>query len=389
MSLPVALLDLMNRRPGQRLTVAEFMDWALYDPEYGYYSRALERSQGPGVDFLTSPHISRDFGGLLAEQVAQCWRQMGSPARWQVVEMGPGQGLLAADLLAALAANHPACLAATELWLLERSASLRRTQRDRLADWGDRCRWLTWAEFEQADIEGVCFSNELVDAFPVHRLQWQADQWQELYLSVGEDGRLGEQPGPLSDPTLLSLLGQLGVDTAGLPEGYRTEVNLVARDWLASVARGLRRGYLLTIDYGYDVARYYSPARTDGTLTAYRQHRFGDDLWSHPGEQDLTAHVCFTALEQWGQALGLETLGFTRQALWLMALGLGDRLAGISASMVDAASLQAGLQRRDALQQLIDPLGLGGFGVLIQGRGLTAEERQLPVLDLLATVPAA
>ncbi len=388
MPLPAALLERIRSAPVPCLTVAEFMDWALYDPEYGYYSRAMEREQGPGIDFLTSPHISRDFGALLAQQVAQCWQQLGCPDRWQVVEMGPGQGLLAADLLAALQQNHPACLTATDYLLIERSGSLQRVQQRQLADWGDRCRWLTWAEFEQAGVEGVCFSNELVDAFPVHRLQWQSGQWQELYLEAKDD-RLQEQPGPLSDPQLATVLADLGVNGATLPEGYRTEVNLTARDWLASVTRGLQRGYLLTIDYGYDAERYYSPSRSDGTLTAYRQHRFGNDLWSHPGEQDLTAHVCFTTLEQWGQALGLETLGFTRQALWLMALGLGDRLAGISGSMVDAASLQAGLQRRDALQQLIDPLGLGGFGVLIQGRGLTHAERQLPVLDLLATFPAA
>jgi SAM-dependent MidA family methyltransferase len=140
------------------------------------------------------------------------------------------------------------------------------------------------------------------------------------------------------------------------------------------VASRLQQGYLLTIDYGYPASRYYSPARSQGTLQCYYRHRHHNNPYLNIGRQDITAHVDFTALERWGEICGLDNLGFTQQGLFLMALGLGKRLAALSTSGQGLAPL---IQRREALHQLIDPMGLGGFGVLVQGKGLSETAQRL------------
>ena len=130
----------------------------------------------------------------------------------------------------------------------------------------------------------------------------------------------------------------------------------------------MQQGYLLTIDYGYTAARYYNPMRSQGTLQCYYRHGYHNNPYINIGEQDITAHVDFTALERWGEQCGLQKVGFTQQGLFLMALGLGERIAAISTDNTN--NLEQLLQRRETLHQLINPQGLGGFGVLVQTKGL-------------------
>jgi SAM-dependent MidA family methyltransferase len=159
-------------------------------------------------------------------------------------------------------------------------------------------------------------------------------------------------------------------------DGYRSEVNLAALDWMSTVAQKLQRGYLLTIDYGYPAHRYYNPRRREGTLQCYYLHRYHNNPYINVGRQDLTAHVNFTALERQGELCGLDVVGFTQQALFLMALGLGDRIASLSANDAEVFDLATFLRRREALHQLIDPMGLGGFGVLVQSKGFREDEKK-------------
>jgi SAM-dependent MidA family methyltransferase len=177
----------------------------------------------------------------------------------------------------------------------------------------------------------------------------------------------------------------VGIDlmSGNYPDGYRSEVNLAALDWLNSVANKLQRGFLLTIDYGYPAQRYYQPARHQGTLQCYYRHRHHDDPYLYVGHQDITAHVDFTALERQGELCGLRQVGFTQQGLFLMALGLGDRIAALSSpgeargeAIAGAQDVMTIMRRREVLHQLMNPMGLGGFGVLVQSKGLTAEEEQ-------------
>jgi SAM-dependent MidA family methyltransferase len=148
------------------------------------------------------------------------------------------------------------------------------------------------------------------------------------------------------------------------------------------VSDRLQRGYVLTVDYGYPASRYYNPRRSQGTLKCYYHHRHHDNPYVNIGQQDITAHVDFTALERWGDRCGLDKVGFTQQGLFLMALGLGSRIAELSYQEQSISQL---LQRRESLHELINPIGLGGFGVLVQSKGLKEKELSQPLKGL--TVP--
>ncbi|MEB3288715.1 MAG: class I SAM-dependent methyltransferase [Leptolyngbya sp.] len=375
------LTDRLQRSPQQRLTFAEFMEVVLYGPEAGYYA-AQALAVGPQGDFVTSPHLCRDFGELLALQWLELWHHLGQPSPFTLVEMGAGQGIMAADGLAYLQTQAPDCFQALDYRIVEKSPALRQIQRHRLQPWADRVSWWDLADFAADSVTGGFVSNELVDALPVHQVILTETGLQEIYVTLTEDGQgLREVIGPLSTPRLAEYFDQMGVNWgAGYPVGYRTEAHLAALDWMAAVARVLHRGYVLTIDYGYPAERYYHPQRTQGTLQCYYQHYHHDDPYRYLGHQDITAHVNFTALERQGEACGLVALGITQQAMFLMALGLGDRLAALAQiEATDPATVNQALQRRDQLHQLMNPLGLGNFWVLIQGKNLSPSELAQPL----------
>ena len=385
------LVQRITASPQQRITFADYMEQVLYHPLYGYYStRALQL--GFRGDFVTAPHLAPDFGELLAEQFAEMWLVLGHPNPFTLLEMGAGRGRLAKQILSYLIEHYPDLVRALNYTIVERSPALIAEQQHHLqpflsansSDQGPIVRWCDWADLPADSLVGCCFSNELVDAFPVHLVTIVAGQLQEIYVALAEkDGEtLVETIADLSTPQLADYFRDLNLDLSNsvYATGYRTEVNLAALDWLKIVADRLHRGYLLTIDYGYPAHRYYSPTRRGGTLQCYYQQAHHNDPYCYLGEQDVTAHVNFTALEQWGQANGLERLGFIEQGLFLMALGLGDRLANLStAQATDPESIQTLLKRRDALHSLVTPLGLGNFGVLLQGKCLSPEQKNYPL----------
>ncbi len=366
------LRDRLQRSPHRRITFADFMELVLYHPQQGYYSRP-EGGIGLAGDFITSPHLARDFSELIGNQWVEWWHYLGHPQPFQLVEMGAGQGVLAADLLSHLQRHHGECFAALQYIIVERSEGLIQTQRQRLKPWGDRVSWTQLDQLGDEAIVGGFFSNELVDALPVHQVVLTAAGLQEIYVTLTDADEVREVVGPLSTPRLGDYFTLVDIDLTHppYPLGYRTEVNLAALDWLQTLARKLGRGYILTIDYGYTANRYHSPSRHQGTLQCYHQHSHHDDPYRHLGQQDITAHVNFTALERQGDRGGLTTLGLTQQALFLMALGLGDRLSALGQSSATApAAITALLGHRDRLHQLISPLGLGNFLVLVQGKNL-------------------
>ncbi|RZM79263.1 class I SAM-dependent methyltransferase [Leptolyngbya iicbica] len=388
--LCAVIRDRIQRSPQQQIPFADFMALALYQPDYGYYTSQAE-PLGMEGDFATSVHLGPDFGELLAEQLVEMWHHLGRPHPFHLVEMGPGQGLLADTILAYLQRQYWDCFAAVHYTLVETSAALRQVQQTRLVRWQAASVPIDWRELADLPAEsvtGCCFSNELVDALPVHRVTLTADGWQEQYVTHRE----GAKPpfslvlGPLSQPALSSYFDWVGVvpSQPTYPDGYTTEVNLAALDWLKEVATKLHRGYVLTIDYGYTAERYYSPARSQGTLQCYYQHAHHNDPLINIGQQDITAHVDFTALELQGDRVGLSNLGQVPQELFLMALGLGDRLNQLmQMEASDPQAVRYALQRREALHQLMNPLGVGKFNVLIQGKGLeTLEQKTLKGLTL-------
>ncbi len=386
-----AIAQQIQDAPHQRITFAEFMNLALYHSAYGYYASHHQRIGARG-DYMTSPHLGADFGELLAEQFVEMWQVLGKPSPFHLVEMGAGQGLIARDVLHYLHRVHFPCFEALEYLIIEKSAALIQEQKRHigsLAGAQARLRWCQWDEIPAQSMTGCFFSNELVDAFPVHQLIFEDGEWREVYVALdpSTESRQPESDGSIpqfievvdhvSDPRLQSYFDWVGVaiDPTHYPGGYRTEVNLAALDWMTTVSHRLHRGYVLTIDYGYTASRYYSPARSQGTLQCYYQHAHHSDPYQHIGQQDITAHVDFSALERRGEESGLMTLGRLEQGLFLMAMGLGDRIAALSyPSTTQPMSVNDALRRREALHTLINPMGLGNFQVLLQAKGLSASE---------------
>jgi SAM-dependent MidA family methyltransferase len=346
------LLNEIQQQPDQRITFATYMEMVLYAPEVGYYARTPDRIGSRG-DFFTSPHLGTDFGEMLAIQLAEMWELLDRPQPFTVVEMGAGQGLLAKDILNYWQQQYPALHA--DYVIVETSAAMRRCQQQVLVD--QPVRWVEWADLSPESITGCLFSNELIDALPVHQVVVKEGTLQEVYVTVDNNNQLQEILGTPSTPQLLEYFEQAEIPILSYADGYRTEVNLAAIDWLQTVSSKLSKGYLLSIDYGYTSQRYYNPQRSQGTLQCYYQHRYHSNPYLHIGQQDLTAHVDFTSLIRQGNSWGLQEIGFTKQGMFLMALGLADRIAEPGT-----------LERRQALHQLIDPIGLGGFGVLLQGK---------------------
>ena len=353
---------------GGHIPFARFMDLALYHPQWGYYL-APPRRPGRTGDFLTAPETHPFFGIALARQVAECWDRLGRPAPFVVREYGAGSGALAWDIVAGLAAEAPACRAALEYRLVEPNRHRLEQALSAFAaeDLGDIVRAETFAaRADREPIVGVVLANEVADAFGVHRLIWRGDHLREEWV-VWTGDRFASREGELSPAAETAnpevMLREHGITLA---EGNRIEISPAAAAWFASAARGLQRGYAIVIDYGYPAAELYRAHRLEGTVRAYRAHTVSDDPFQHVGEQDLTAHVDFSALRRAGEREGLRLAGQTNQGAFLASLGMGDLLVELGKD--PAATAPEYLAAQAAILRLIDPGGMGRFGVLIMAR---------------------
>ncbi len=343
---------------------ARFMELALYHPQFGYYMRSSESADeriGWKGDFYTSSDVHPILGQALAKQAEQMDRLLGQPTSFTLVEMGPGKGLLARQILSTCQRDYPSFFHRLHYILMERSPAMREAQRTHLAPWLQQPDLITWvddlADIPPHSLTGLCLSNELVDSFPVHRIQLTAHGLEELWVDY-RDGRFVECLKPLSSDRLAAHLRHIGSDWV---EGYRTEVNLQAIDWMTQVAHRLARGFVLTIDYGHTAQDLYSLDRTRGTFLCYRHHAVHENPFLHVGEQDMTAHVDFSSLATAGEEQGLHTTGFTNQMSFLMGLGIEQMLTGLNQ---DSPELAAAIQ-------LLKPNGMGTtFKVLIQHKAV-------------------
>jgi SAM-dependent MidA family methyltransferase len=354
------------------MTVAAFMDLALYHPQLGYYARAARRS-GRAGDFLTSVDVGSIFGALLALQIEEMFDILSasfSPdaaPSVSLVEAGAGDGRLSADILRILRQRSADRARHVQLHLVEASAAARSAQRETLGDVADAL--VSSSPSLPASFEGVLLANELLDAFPVHQVVMGATGLQETYVVEAGGGRLETIEGPLSTPALVDYFASNGTT---LEPGWRAEVSLRAMDWVRQAARSLQRGFIVIIDYGHEASELYSVSHASGTLTTFSNHRQPDGnkrgpAWlARPGERDLTAHVDFTSVRAAAEREGLQTLGFMDQTYFLLGL-----LAGSSRDFGsdDATSLHDRL----ALKTLLMPGGLGStHKVLIFGKGVGA-----------------
>ncbi len=355
---------------GGALPFRDFMQMALYDPALGYYTSPRDVI-GRGADYLTSPELSPLFGAMLGRQLQEMWQRLDRPGRFNAVETGPGTGVLARDVLAWAARTAPDFAGALRYTLVETSPALTERQQATLAAEGLEAEW---REALPSGVTGCVFSNELLDALPVHRVAVRDGALREIYVMRDGDG-FGEQ---LRDPQagVAAYFGALGL----LPgEGCRAEVNLEAPRWIAEAASAIERGYLLTLDYGYAAEELYAAWRSDGTLLCFYRHNPSDDPYARIGRQDITAHVDFTTVSRSGEDAGLETLGLTTQTEFLGALGIGEALQQPAG---DRPDMEEYFARRRAVTDLIDPGGLGRVKVLVQVKGaagpltgLSASER--------------
>jgi SAM-dependent MidA family methyltransferase len=355
---------------GGPIPFADFMRECLYHPTHGYYSRTNTRPFG---DYYTSVDVHPIFGRLLARQLAEMWVLLGSPQPFLIVEAGAGVGRLAGHVLDFAARALPAFYAALEYIAVEHSAARRAEHPARLASHIAAGRVSATAEIPASIPTGCIFSNELLDAFPTHRVVMERGALLESCVGL-EGGRFTEVLGEPSTPLLAQYFSEQGIT---LQERQQAEVCLEACGWIESAGRALGRGFVITIDYGHEAPALYGERHNRGTLLAYRDHRVTENILEAPGGQDLTSHVNFTALDLWGRRGGLARTGLVTQSQFLVALGRGNEFADLyEPGQTEIEKLRARL----LLKNLIHPEGLGEkFQVLIQHKGI--EHAQLTGLS--------
>ena len=348
---------------GGWIPFAVFMDLALYAPGLGYYA-AGARKFGSEGDFVTAPEMTPLFGQTVALQIAQILEQVGG----DVVELGAGSGLLAADILDELErlGRLP-----QRYRILEPSAELAQRQqqrlRQRLPAMLDRVEWmesLESLESPAAGFRGVVVANEVLDAIPVHILVWRREGVFERGVAL-EDEALVWQERPLGK-SLQVAAGRIGTLPADIELPYVSEVSPATTALVGSLARGIDRGAVLLIDYGFPRAEYYHPQRRNGTLMCHYRHHAHDDALFLPGLQDITAHVDFTAVAEAGVDAGCRIAGYTTQAQFLLNCGITGLLA-----RTPAEDIAAYLPQATAVQKLLSPAEMGElFKVLALSRGI-------------------
>jgi SAM-dependent MidA family methyltransferase len=351
-----ALTDFIRETVRRRgpVTFAWFMEQALYHPELGYYSSG-QAQIGRRGDYFTNVSVGPLFGRLLAGQFAEMWEALGRPNHFTIVEQGAHHGDLARDVLTEAREQAPEFFAALRYCIIEPFPVLEQRQAEALRDFGSKVAW----KKSLADLKpfcGVHFSNELLDAMPVHLLgrEPDSDEWQERWVADSGDG-LAFVGRPIADENLRRQLGKIPLD---LPSPYETEINLAVLEWIETVSRKIDRGYLLAVDYGYARDQFYAPERTSGTLQCYAGHRRGSSPLEGIGHTDITAHVEWTSLAERAEECDLTLTGFTDQHHFITGL-------------LSRRTLQAGERR--ALQTLLHPELLGTrFQYLALGKNAPA-----------------
>ena len=353
------------------ISFERFMELALYHPRHGYYASGRARIGRRG-DFYTSVSIGALFGELLARQFAEMWEALNRPKVFSLIEAGAHDGQLATDILGWLRENRTDAYLATRYIIVEPSPALQKLQLEKLLNFQrltrPRIRWMRGLrEIRHKSIVGCLFCNELLDAFPVRRITLTKGKWHEACVSLfchpeprtrcapRDEGSLQFTPGPVLRETETPEIFRFAQnDKSDFPDGYTTEICPTAAKWVQTAARKLRCGWILIFDYGYEAEEYYAPHRTDGTLLCYYQHRTNQEPLLRVGQQDITAHVNFTALARAAEAAGAQVAGFTDQEHFVVgaAKEILTTMPALSLAEGDAKKIRA-------LQTLMHPEHLG------------------------------
>ena len=343
---------------GGAISFHDYMEMALYHNESGYYSRLGDI--GAMGDFYTSSNLTPAFGAMIARQTEQMWRLLGEP-EFTIVEYGAGTGILCRDILTYLKGNTK-LYQQLHYYIIEKSPVLRTIEQQHLKE------KVTWIDSisEVPEFVGCVLSNELVDNLSVHKVTME-DDLMEIYVDY-KDGFI-EKTMPASAP-LKNYFTELGIT---LPRGFCTEVSLEAIQWLQEIAAAMKKGYVITIDYGHLSDRLYHRCRSEGTLMCYHKHNINTNVYTDIGKQDITCHVNFSALMHWGEKFGLTAYGFTNQANFLVDLGFSAYLNSITCTKEDP--MRAAIEARSVSYTLLMDMG-SKFKVLAQGKNTDDAELQ-------------
>jgi len=335
----------------------DFMEMALYYPGLGYYTSARDKI-GTNGDYYTSSSLTPAYGAMIGRQLEEMWRNAGEE-EFIIVEYGAGNGALCHDILNYLK-NNKQFYDRLNYCIIEKSPAMRKIEAAHLHE------KVSWYDSmgDIPEITGCILSNELLDNFPVHQVLME-DELMEVFVDY--DNGFAEVLQPACDE-LKEYLAELNVI---LPKGFRTEINLDATRWVGEIAANLKSGYVLTIDYGYDSNQLYATCRSSGTLICYNKHNINDRLYDDIGEQDITAHVNFSALHHWGLKNDLDCCGYTNQADFLLGLGLTDHLNKMIAQEPD--NFISYKKAAFVKHKLLIDMG-SKFKVMIQQKGVAMQQ---------------
>lgn len=308
------------------ISFAEYMQLALYEPGLGYYMAGAQKFGASG-DFTTAPEVSGLFGQCLA---AQCTQVLQLIDGGSLLELGAGSGRLAASILNSMHDTQP-----DRYFILEPSAELRHRQANYLQQQLDAELFakIQWLDTLPNDFVGVCIANEVMDALPVELFAKRDGDVDQLCVQYDESGL--SYTSRVAPDALHRLVNEIEDDLQeSFAQGYRSEVCALLEPWIASLAKSMKKGVLLLSDYGYPRSEYYLKERNTGTLACYYRHHFHDDVFFHPGLQDITAHVDFTRVVEAGSSAGMALLGYTSQAGFL----LNNGISVLAATQLEACS---------------------------------------------------
>jgi len=357
----------LAERLRERITAAgpmTFHDWmqaALYDERDGYYRRRGRIRQGRAGDYRTAPETSPLFAATFANYFMKSYFDLHAPERWTIVEVGGGRGDFALGVLTSLQTNFPKIFAATHYVIDELSEDAREQAEGKLSEFKDRVEFRSLSEINEPFGNAIVFSNELLDAFSVHRVIGRSGALRELRVSVNESANFVWVESGL-EPRVAEYCRRIQLQ---LIEGQIHEVNLEAEDFVARAASLIERGLLITVDYGAERNDLLSdPNRLAGTLRSFRKHRISEDVLSQPGEQDLTTTVDWTQVGEAGARNGLETLRFERLDQFLFSEGVPEAIASVTRRMTDHVEL---FNFNAGAREMIMPDGMAAhFQVLVQ-----------------------
>ncbi|MDP7578723.1 MAG: SAM-dependent methyltransferase [SAR202 cluster bacterium] len=346
------------------ITFAEFMELALYHPKGGYYAHG--HAFGENGDYFTSPSAHPAFGALIAIQLREMWRALDQPTQFYAIEIGAGNGILAADIIEYSRASLGDFGNALIYTIIDRF--LPKTPKNSQ----DAYR-ITSNSLPLRGIAGCFLSNELLDSFPVHLFEVKNGSLLEIHVTISN----GKLVTSLREPSTHLIEDRVRPYLANMPDGYRGEVNTGIGQWMHGTAGALDRGFVLTIDYGYEASNLYSPHRRRGSLQTYYRHVHLDDPLKRVGRQDITSHVDFSNVIEEGNANGMELIGMFTQTDFLHRLGFNNLLTELRRQTIPESEKFANLF---AVRELTKSGGLGDFKVLIQGKNTG-------VLDVDAVIP--